>query len=306
MTQHTDPQTSAGAQQRVACLGYLGFTSSRLAEWEKFAQSIAGLERHPDSSDTELLLRMDARSFRMSIERGDTEGVSRLGWEMASPAALQTMGDSLERAGVAVRRAPVDVLQRRKVLQMLQCQDPAGNTVELVTGHRVQIGPFASPRGVRFVTGHTGMGHLVLIIDAAQYEATLDFYTRLLGLKVSDVFRFKGRTATFMRCNERHHSLALISGEGAPKVAHYMLETAELDDVGFALDACYAQGYVVKRSLGRHSNDRALSFYVETPSGFDMEYGWGGRAVHDDTWVVTEVDHGTLWGHRPSAASYAL
>lgn len=294
------------AAPKVACLGYLGFTSSRLAEWDRFAQSIAGLERHPDSSESELLLRMDTRSFRLAIERGESEALACMGWEMPSPQALDAMRGKLEEAGVPAQEASDEVLRKRRVLRMIQCKDPAGNNVELVSGHRVQIGPFSSPRGVKFVTGHTGMGHLVLLIDVSQYEATLSFYTQLLGLKVSDVFRFKGRTATFLRCNERHHSLALISGEGAPKVAHCMLETSELDDVGFALDACYALGFVVKRSLGRHSNDRALSFYVETPSGFDLEYGWGGRAVDDETWVVTEVDHGTLWGHRPSAPSYAL
>lgn len=303
MTDSSRNATNGDLEPRVACLGYLGFTSSKLAEWEKFAQSIAGLERHPDSSDSQLLLRMDSRSYRLAIERGDREGLARLGWEMHSPQALGAMRGKMERAGVSVQDASEETCRQRKVLGMLQCKDPAGNQVELVTGQRVHIGPFASPRGVRFVTEHTGMGHLVLFIDAKQYDATLSFYTDLLGLKVSDVFRFQGRAATFLRCNERHHSLALISGQGSPKVAHFMLETTDLDDVGFALDACYAQGYVVKRSLGRHSNDRALSFYTETPSGFDMEYGWGGRAVHDETWVVTEVDHGTLWGHRPGAPS---
>lgn len=306
MNESPNDKSDGHAEVRVVCLGYLCFTSSKLAEWEQFAQTIAGLERHPDSTSSDLLLRMDARSFRIGIERGDTEGLARLGWEMPSPQALDAMRDKLQQAGVPVQDAADELLHKRKVLRMLRCKDPAGNEVELVTGHRVQIGPFASPRGVRFVTEHMGMGHLVLLINAEHYEQTLAFYTGLLGLKVSDVFRFKGRTATFLRCNARHHSLALISADSGPKVAHYMLETADLDDVGFALDACYARGYVVKRSLGRHSNDRALSFYVETPSGFDMEYGWGGRAVHDDTWVVTEVDHGTLWGHRPSAPSYAL
>jgi hypothetical protein len=55
----------------------------------------------------------------------------------------------------------------------------------------------------------------------------------------------------------------------------------------------------IKRVLGRHSNDRMVSFYAQTPSGFDVEYGWGGRLIDDATWTVTEIEHGTLWGHRP-------
>ena len=30
-------------------------------------------------------------------------------------------------------------------------------------------------------------------------------------------------------------------------------------------------------TLGTHTNDRMTSFYVRTPSGFEIEYGFGGR-----------------------------
>jgi hypothetical protein len=31
--------------------------------------------------------------------------------------------------------------------------------------------------------------------------------------------------------------------------------------------------------LGRHTNDHMTSFYVNTASGFFIEYGWGGRMI---------------------------
>ena len=39
-------------------------------------------------------------------------------------------------------------------------------------------------------------------------------------------------------------------------------------------------------TLGRHTNDLMTSFYVRTPSGFEIEYGTGGLVVDDDTWEV--------------------
>ena len=39
-------------------------------------------------------------------------------------------------------------------------------------------------------------------------------------------------------------------------------------------------------TLGRHTNDLMTSFYVRTPSGFEIEYGTGGLVVDDDTWQV--------------------
>ena len=32
-------------------------------------------------------------------------------------------------------------------------------------------------------------------------------------------------------------------------------------------------------TLGRHTNDHVTSFYSRSPSGFMVEYGWGGRCV---------------------------
>jgi 3,4-dihydroxy-9,10-secoandrosta-1,3,5(10)-triene-9,17-dione 4,5-dioxygenase len=34
-------------------------------------------------------------------------------------------------------------------------------------------------------------------------------------------------------------------------------------------------------TLGTHTDDRMTSFYLRTPSGFEIEYGCGGRFVDD-------------------------
>jgi hypothetical protein len=57
---------------------------------------------------------------------------------------------------------------------------------------------------------------------------------------------------------------------------------------------------VVTATLGRHSNDLAVSFYVRTPSGVQVEYGSGGVDIDDETWVPHRFTQGDLWGHaRP-------
>jgi len=47
------------------------------------------------------------------------------------------------------------------------------------------------------------------------------------------------------------------------------------------------------------TNDHMMSFYMRTPSGFDIEYGWGGREVDDSIWQVQYHTSGSMWGHRP-------
>ena len=68
-----------------------------------------------------------------------------------------------------------------------------------------------------------------------------------------------------------------------------MLEVGSLDDVGSALDIAIARDLPLAMSLGRHTNDLMTSFYVRTPSGFEIEYGTGGRLIDDATWIGRRV-----------------
>lgn len=40
------------------------------------------------------------------------------------------------------------------------------------------------------------------------------------------------------------------------------------------------------------------SFYLATPSGFAIEYGWNGRLVDDDSWTVGHHRSASTWGHQ--------
>jgi hypothetical protein len=44
-----------------------------------------------------------------------------------------------------------------------------------------------------------------------------------------------------------------------------------------------------------------VSFYARTPSGFDVEIGWGARTVDDATWQERVYGEISEWGHRPPA-----
>jgi hypothetical protein len=101
-----------------------------------------------------------------------------------------------------------------------------------------------------------------------------------------------------MRCNARHHSIALAHLPLKKKLQHLMIEVQSIDDVGRALYRCMDAGVHISLTLGRHSNDDMLSFYPLSPSGFDIEYGWAGLEVDDDSWHVLKHDTNSAWGHR--------
>ena len=45
-----------------------------------------------------------------------------------------------------------------------------------------------------------------------------------------------------------------------------------------------------------------MSFYLQTPSGYYGEYGWGGIIIDDDTWEVVGYPELSDWGHKPVSA----
>jgi 3,4-dihydroxy-9,10-secoandrosta-1,3,5(10)-triene-9,17-dione 4,5-dioxygenase len=280
-------------------LGYIGIEVADVASWREYGE-LLGTMAVPN--DTGLRLKIDERPFRIVVQptEGD-EGLAFAGWEVADAAALETSASELEKAGCATEIASMAECADRSVRGLLRTTDPSGLTIELFHGpiHDHQL--FVSPTGISgFVTGPQGLGHIVL--GTPHMTACVDFYTNLLGFRVSDYWRPGDDDVVFMRCNQRHHSLALVA---APEAAlyHFMLEARTLDDVGYTLDRHYATSTAISMGVGKHTNDRMVSFYSRSPSGFDVEFGCGGLLVDDATWTVTQITKPSSWGHHPPAMS---
>jgi 3,4-dihydroxy-9,10-secoandrosta-1,3,5(10)-triene-9,17-dione 4,5-dioxygenase len=100
--------------------------------------------------------------------------------------------------------------------------------------------------------------------------------------------------------NPRHHSLALYEdpNDNPSGCVHAMVEVTDVDEVGYCLDRVNAAGIPVVSSLGRHTNDRMLSFYMATPAGFAMEFGCEGLQMDWDGYTPTVSTLPSLWGHK--------
>ena len=76
-----------------------------------------------------------------------------------------------------------------------------------------------------------------------------------------------------------------------------MLQVEEVDQVGQCLERAEAAGILITSTLGRHANDRMLSFYMRSPFGFEVEIGCGAIRVGED-WTPREFVEGDIWGHK--------
>lgn len=288
---------------RVAALGYVGLGVGDLTVWERFAGDILGLEIRDRGTDGSLFLRMDDRHHRIAVHPGAQDDLAYLGWDVATPAALGVLAERLQTAGFEVGVGDAARCADRRVDELRWCLDPNGICNEFAVGAAGGGAPFHSPRALSgFVTGDQGVGHVVLTVD--DENATMRFYRDLLGLLVSDFIDFKREPGvdvhmTFLHCNARHHSLAFVRRPGAPRrISHLMIEARSLDDVGTTFTLCEREGIPIAMTLGRHTNDDMFSFYMVSPSGFNVEFGFGGKSIDDAIWEIQHYGAASVWGHR--------
>src|SRR5580692_4571894 len=278
-------------------LGYMGVGASDLSDWTTFATNWLGMQMI-ERGNTARAFRMDDRSQRLVVDRSLAEGERYFGFEVADAAALQALAGRLDAAGVAVRHEPKSLADQRFVKELISFQDPGGNHLEAFHGAAIASEPFRPGRSISgFRTGALGMGHVVFHVK--NIDDLLGFYTELLGFGISDYITTPFR-AYFMHVNPRHHSVALIE-TGKQDLHHLMVELYSMDDVGQGYDIALGEPERIATTLGRHPNDTVTSFYLRSPGGFMLEYGWGGLEVDPATWEPREVTQGpSLWGHERS------
>jgi 2,3-dihydroxybiphenyl 1,2-dioxygenase len=275
-------------------LGYLGIRAKDVDEWADYGSTFLGMQL-VDRSRSTLTFRMDDRRQRLVVSADGGEGAAFLGWEVDGAAALDSLASRLEAAGVRVQRMPAALADERRVKDIIRFEDPAGNVLEAFHGAEVASDPFRPGRAISgFRTGPLGMGHVVMNVE--RIDRMLPFYQDLLGFRLSD-YTLRPFTAYFLHLNPRHHSFAMIE-TGHNSVHHVMVELFMLDDVGQAYDLALGEDGRIATTMGRHSNDFMTSFYARTPSGFFVEYGWGGRSIDPATHSPVEMTCGpSLWGH---------
>ncbi|HET6954559.1 MAG TPA: VOC family protein [Acidimicrobiales bacterium] len=260
------------------------------------APASGGVGIAPDGTT---FLKMDDRQWRVAVHPSESAGLAYLGFEVEDDVALTGAMAEVAAAGIQVTLGTAEETVARGVQGLAWCTDPCGNRIELFHGP-VHDRNFASPTQAAFKTGPLGMGHALLFVT--DLDASLAFYRGALGFKRSDFITIgPGLSGHFLRCTPRHHSVALMHIGPMSMLNHLMFEVTSLDQVGAALDRAHAAGMEITRTLGRHLNDKTVSFYMRSPAGFEVEIGWDSVLVDDATWCDREAAGGEIWGHvRPS------
>jgi len=285
-------------------LGYVKVQAADMPRWRQFAFDVLGFAEGSGPDEDALYLRMDERAARIIVVPGDTDKIVTVGWEVRDHAALERVKAALDAAGVPVKELSQTEADARRVEEVIAFDDPAGTSTEVFHGAVLDHSPVVTPFGAKFVTGEQGLGHVVL--PALDVPGLFQFYTEVLGFVSRGAFRvptppeFGPLRVRFLGLNQRHHSLAICPAMTLrdPGLIHLMVEVDSLDAVGQALDRVNKDGFQLSSTLGRHTNDKMVSFYVRTPGDWDIEFGTDGIRVDETYYTAEEITADSYWGHE--------
>jgi extradiol dioxygenase len=281
----------------IAELSYVGFGVSDMERWELLLNQVLGMASSRVLEDGTRAYRMDSYAQRVILHPSGEDDIVYAGWAASDAVAYAELAERIAAAGVKTTEAEPDELEARRVRSMFWFVTPDDLRMEIALAPTQAAEPFVPGRAVTgFEAEDRGVGHIVLRVD--DRDANERFLTDVLGLRVTD---YGTGRLVFLRCNRRHHSVAVGPRsffKGDKHLLHLMVQASSLDDLGTAMDLCAEHGFGIPEALGKHTNDHMVSFYVRTPSGFDIEYGVGGRDVDEATWVVQSYARKDEWGHE--------
>jgi len=292
---------------KIESLSYVSIETTDLKEWDDYAKNVVGLMKNESlSDDHNLYLRMDEKAFRFHIQTGGSKKFIAAGLNIRGKEEFEVAKNELTSANIEFADFSNELIAARCVENGITLKDPAGNALEISYGGADADEPFLSPQDIKgFITKGLGFGHVVFA--APDLEVAHSFYIDTLGFGDSDYMNFPMGPAPdapevklhFMHCdNPRHHTVALYESPIPPSgLIHTMVEVNNVDEVGHGLDRALQNNVHISSSLGRHSNDMMVSFYMQTPSGFDLEFGYDGWQVDWETFTKQESKIPSFWVH---------
>lgn len=285
-------------------LGYLVIETNKFSDWRRFGHDAIGM--HIDESLTDVLrFRLDDNACRFLLQRGPAEDVTALGWQIADHGTFEVVEARIRTHRVPVTHGSPEEAALRGVERFIRIPGPNGLMQEMYVSPRAGAQQLRLGVEGGFVTGASGMGHVA--VAAKNPQQMRGYYDTVFDARLSDFIeetlngmRVKIR---FLRVNERHHTIAIGSVNRIPvlpvrtRVQHCNIQVAEIDDMVSSLQRVRDMGFRIAMSVGQHTNDKELSYYAVTPSGFELEVGWNPIVVDERTWEPT-THHGiSIWGH---------
>lgn len=198
--------------------------------------------------------------YAVRLRRSDANHLDAIAFAAADRAAVDALHQRLVDAGCRIIHAP-RALTSPGGGYGLRCFSPDGLPLEISS----DVAPAPGRTVQRWEGIPVGISHIVL--HAPNVQATVAFFTDVLGFRVSD---WLGDFMCFLRCNSAHHRVAILPGP--PCLNHVAYDMTGVDGMMRGISRLRQLEVNIQWGPGRHTaGDNTFSYFV-APSQFVVEY----------------------------------
>jgi catechol 2,3-dioxygenase-like lactoylglutathione lyase family enzyme len=238
----------------------------------------------------------------VQLEKGDQARCARISFQVAPDTEYEDIRKGIEVEGL---RCETRNDSSPGIPKVLTFEDPKGTIIEVFS----KSAPIAKNQQVAGI-GPLKLGHLAFVVSDP--KAFADFYTRVLGFRVSD---WIADWFVFLRCGPDHHTVNFVRGKRT-QMHHIAFELKDWAQVQMACDFLGSKNMPIIWGPGRHGpghnvytyhrnpDDQIIELFTEIDKMLDESLGYfdprpwhGDRPQAPKVWSMpTDV-----WGPPPTA-----
>jgi catechol 2,3-dioxygenase-like lactoylglutathione lyase family enzyme len=203
-------------------------------------------EREPD--DQRARLACDDEPFCLELVAADVPGIGHVAYELRRSCTLDDARRHFEELGVDYEESDGG----------LEVVDPEGNRVRVLPYREPQLRwtPHARPAKDQVVGHPRKLGHVNFL--TAEISRGVDFYTRVLGMRVTD---WLGDGGVWFHINGDHHVMAFVD-KGYSHLHHLAFDIVDIGQMRVALDHLGRHGRWLGWGPTRHGIGGNIASYV--------------------------------------------
>lgn len=188
----------------------------------------------------------------VQLEKGDASRCARLAFQVAPATEFGDIRKGIEAEGL---RCEARNDTSPGIPKVVAFEDPKGTVIEVYSEQKPITDKRPSVPGI----GPLKLGHLAFVVD--EPKTYVDFYTRVLGFRVSD---WIDDWFAFMRCGPDHHTVNFVRGK-TTKMHHIAFELRDTAQLLQACDFLGAKNIPIIWGPGRHGPGHNVYIYHRNP-----------------------------------------
>lgn len=255
---------------RIQDIRHVGLLSPGVAAHARFYLEAWGLQAAGEDRHARYFRGSSPEHHILSLHPAERRGLHHLAFGVDGREAVDAAVTELERKGATIVAQP-DELDEPGGGYGLRFLDPENRCIELSAGVAEHPNGWSVKR-----LGPRRLCHVVL--NTAQFDPIVGFYTDVLGFRVSD---WNENQMAFLRCNRKHHVIAFNRAAHA-SVNHVAYVMPNVDGVMRGLTNLRNRGQEPDWGPGRHGAGNNIFCYFKDPAGYVSEFSSDMECIEDD------------------------